>query len=322
MNASAPYALLFPGQGAQTSGMGRRWNEVSTAARRTFERADAALGFPLSQLCFGGPAAQLAMTENAQPALLTFCIAALSAIQEANPELAEPLCVAGHSVGEYAALVAGNALDFEDAIRLVRLRGKAMQRAASQADNSRKNGPWMMSLTGGSPESVLEICAAVAGDQVLQPAAWNAPGHVVISGHPTALIRAAAEAESRGIIAKQLRVSAPFHSKLMRGAAAELADALEEIKVQPPRFPLISNADAKPTYEPRKIRALLVEQMTAPVQWQQCVHKVFALGAEQALEIGPRRVLRGFVRKIEPRLKVINVVTPDDTNLTTLGVSP
>jgi [acyl-carrier-protein] S-malonyltransferase len=209
-------AWLFPGQGTQQVGMGKELYAASAAAREVWERADAALGFSLKNLCFEGPEAELTLTKHAQPAIVTTSIATLAAIREAWPSLALPACAAGHSLGEYSALVASGALGFEDAVRLVHLRGQAMQEAVPAGLGG------MAAIMGGDAAAVEALCRDAAEGEVVSPANFNAPGQIVISGHRTAVARAAALAGERKLKAIVLNVSAPFHCSLMAPAAGRM----------------------------------------------------------------------------------------------------
>jgi len=293
-------AWLFPGQGAQTVGMGEELFEGSAAARAIFERADAALGWSVSQLCFEGPPEALQLTANTQPALVTVSMAALAALREAFPTLAEPAFVAGHSLGEYSALVAADALALEDAVRLVHLRGRAMQEAVPA-------GVGTMAAVMADAEAVTEICAAAAADEVLAPANFNAPGQVVIAGHVGAVARATELAQARKIKVMPLKVSAPFHCSLMRPAAERMRAALAEVDLKSPRWPVVANVTGEPVTEPHRIRELLVQQVDGSVRWEQSVRWMADQGVTQALEIGSGRILAGLVKRIDRRISVLSV---------------
>jgi [acyl-carrier-protein] S-malonyltransferase len=249
-------AWLFPGQGAQTVGMGEELFEGSAAARAIFERADAALGWSVSQLCFEGPPEALQLTANTQPALVTVSMAALAALREAFPTLAEPAFVAGHSLGEYSALVAADALALEDAVRLVHLRGRAMQEAVPA-------GVGTMAAVMADAEAVTEICAAAAADEVLAPANFNAPGRW--SSPPRRCRRAGHRtrpgAQDQGDAAEGER---PLHCSLMRPAAERMRAALAEVDLKSPRWPVVANVTGEPVTEPHRIRELLVQQVDGP----------------------------------------------------------
>ena len=288
-------AWLFPGQGTQQVGMGKQLYESSPAAREIWARADAALGFSLKRLCFEGPEAELTLTKNAQPAIVTTSIAALAAIREALPSLPLPACAAGHSLGEYSALVAAGALGFEDAVRLVHLRGQAMQDAV--------------------PEGLGGMAAIMGGDaaegEVVSPANFNAPGQIVISGHKTAVARAAALAGERKLKAILLNVSAPFHCSLMAPAAARMKTALSHVKLGSLAFPVLPNVEGRPNSDATRVAELLVRQVDSPVQWQQTILAIAEAGVTSALEIGPGKVLAGLVKRIDKRVSVLSVGDPE-----------
>jgi [acyl-carrier-protein] S-malonyltransferase len=297
-------AWLFPGQGAQEVGMGRALYDSSVAAREVFERADAALGWSISKICFEGPKEELTRTANTQPALVTVSLAALAAIREAHPNLPRPRFTAGHSLGEYSALVAAEALELEDAVRLVHLRGKAMQEAVPE-------GQGTMAAILASKDEVEAICNEAANGDVLAPANFNAPGQIVIAGHAAAVDRALSLAQERKVRAMPLKVSAPFHCSLMAPAAAVMKQALSEVKVQTPCIPVISNVEAAPNADPRRAAELLVQQVDGPVKWDQSVAHMASAGVQRALEIGPGRVLAGLIRRIDKTIQVLSVGDPE-----------
>ena len=298
-------AWLFPGQGTQSVGMGKALAGASKAAREVFERADRALGFSISALCFEGPEDALTLTKHAQPAILTASIAALAALHEARPELAQPSYAAGHSLGEYSALVAAGALAFEDAVRLVHLRGRAMQDAVPEGRGA------MAAIMGGDPESVSALCAEAAAGEVLSPANFNAPGQIVISGAAAAVARAVELAGARKLKAIPLKVSAPFHCALMAPAADVVRDALTKIEVSALKFPVISNVEARPNSDSSRVSELLVRQIDGAVRFHESIGVMAEAGVTQALEIGPGKVLAGLVKRIDKRISVTGCFEPD-----------
>jgi [acyl-carrier-protein] S-malonyltransferase len=298
-------AWLFPGQGTQTVGMGRALVERSRAARHVFDRADAALGFRISRLCFEGPEAELTLTANAQPAIVTTSIALLEALREASPDLPAPAFALGHSLGEYSALVASGALELEHAVKLVHIRGKAMQAAVVAGAGA------MAAIMGGDGDAVRELCEAAAQGEVCQPANFNAPGQIVIAGHAGAIARAASLAAERKLKAIVLKVSAPFHCALMEPAARVLETALEQVPLRPLAFPVVSNVEAEPNTDPQRVPELLVRQVDSPVLFEQSVRRIQHAGVRRALEIGAGKVLAGLVRRIDKSIDVYGVSDPD-----------
>lgn len=285
--------------------MGKALSEASAAARDVFARADEALGFSISKLCFEGPAEELTLTKHAQPAIVTASIAALSALRESFPELPAPRFALGHSLGEYSALVAAGALSLEDAVRLVHLRGSAMQEAVPPGQGA------MAAIMGGDPAGVAALCEEAAAGDVLSPANFNAPGQIVISGAASAVARAVELASARKLKAIPLKVSAPFHCALMAPAARAVEAALGRIILGELSFPVVANVDAKPNTETARIPALLVRQIDAPVRWEESVAAVAAAGVTHGLELGPGKVLAGLVKRIDKRISVQGVFEPD-----------
>jgi [acyl-carrier-protein] S-malonyltransferase len=281
--------------------MGKALAASSPAAKDVFARADAALGRSLSQLCFEGPEAELTLTANTQPAILTASMATLASITEALPDLPPPAFAAGHSLGEYSALVAAGALDFADAVRLVRLRGQSMQAAVPEGQGA------MAAIIGGDEAAVRALCDAARENDVVAPANFNAPGQIVIAGHAAAVRRAAELAAGRKLKAIPLNVSAPFHSALMEPAARAVETALRDVSVRPLNFPVVANVNAQPNADAGAVPALLVRQIDGPVLWDQTVSFLAAQGVTHALEIGPGKVLAGLVRKIDKRITVHGV---------------
>lgn len=308
-------AWLFPGQGSQEVGMGKALAEASPAARAVFDRADAALapggGPAISTLCFEGPLEELTLTANTQPALVTVSSAIVAALRERLPELPPPSFAAGHSLGEYAALVAAGALALEDAVRLCRLRGRAMQEAVPPGAGA------MAAVMGLDAAGVAALCADAAEGEVLGPANYNGPGQTVIAGHAAAVERARVLAGSRGGKAVPLKVSAPFHCALMRPAADRLAPELARVEVRAPSFPVVANFDGQPNTDAGRVRELLVRQIDGPVQWLSSIERLAAEGVTHALEIGPGKVLAGLVKRISKQITVLNV-----SDLESLGRVP
>jgi len=290
-------ALAFPGQGSQKVGMGRALCLAFPIAREIFERADQALGFGLSTLCFDGPESELVRTEHQQPAILTVSVATLK-VAEQERGLRGDMAV-GHSLGEYSALVAAGAFRFEDAVRLVRARGRFMQEAVPEGQGA------MAAVLGMDREALLQICAEAKGSQVCAPANFNGGGQIVIAGDREAVERASGLARTRG--AKRvvpLPVSAPFHCGLMEPAAMRLGEALAPISVEALRFPVVGNVTAEPYADAAAVKGLLVAQVTSPVRFEECVRQLVALGARRIVEVGPGRVLSGLVRRIAPELSI------------------
>ena len=299
-------ALLFPGQGSQKVGMGKALAAEFPAARRVFEEADDALGAPLSRLCWEGPEADLVRTENGQPAILTTSIATLRAV-EAEVGPLEFDAAAGHSLGEWSALVAAGALEFATAVRLVRLRGRAMQEAVPEGQGA------MAAVLGLDAAAVSELCAEASQGQVVEPANFNGGGQVVISGHAGAVERAIAGAKAKGAMrAVPLRVSAPFHCSLMQPAAERVAESLAGVEIAPLRVPVVSNVEATPNQDPARVKDLLVRQVTAPVRWEESIQRLAADGVGRALELGCGSVLRGLVKRIAKDMAVQSVGEPGE----------
>ena len=287
-------ALLFPGQGSQQVGMGSDLCSESDAARATFAAADAALGMPLSHLCFEGPESELVRTEVQQPAILTASIALLRALEE-RLELS-PAYVAGHSLGEYAALVAAGSLSFEDAVTLVHARGRFMQEAVPPGRGA------MAAVVGLERPAVEEACEFARRETglVVAPANFNAPTQTVVAGAVLAVELASTQARRLGARRTvPLEVSAPFHCELMAPAADKLAGELARVRFADPVPPVITNVEAEPNRSGSRVRDLLHRQVTAPVRFTDMVRRMRELGVTATLEIGPGRVLTGLVRRIE-----------------------
>jgi [acyl-carrier-protein] S-malonyltransferase len=291
-------AFLFPGQGAQKVGMGAALAREFEPARRVFEEADQALGFALSSMCFEGPEQELRLTANTQPATLATSIAAFRAF-EAECRVS-PECAAGHSLGEYSALVAAGALTFADAIRAVRQRGSLMQEACPPGQGT------MAALIGLDIARVNELCAEVTTDTELAvPANLNSPGQIVISGHAAAVRRALELAKRRGGGASmELKVSAPFHCPLMAPARDRMIPVLEQLIVDPLRFGVIANATAQLNRDPGRVKSLLLEQITSSVRWEESMTVLAGTGITETIEFGEGRVLAGLMRRINRNIKV------------------
>lgn len=294
-------AWVFPGQGSQSVGMGKEIFAESAAARDVLARADAALGESLSRLIAEGPEETLTLTANTQPAIVTVSCAVLAALRERNPSLAPPAFAAGHSLGEYSALVAASALSLEDAVRLVRARGRAMQEAVPPGEGA------MAAVMGLDPAKIEDVCRRAAQDQVVSPANFNAPGQVVIAGHAAAVARAGelASAEKGRVI--PLKVSAPFHCALMAPAARVVATELDKVTIAPLAFPVVANVDARPNVDRARVKELLVRQVDGPVRWEASVRAMADAGVTHVLEIGPGKVLAGLIKRIAKELKVLSV---------------
>ncbi len=294
-------AWLFPGQGSQAVGMARDVFDASAAARDVFARADRALGEPLGRLILEGPEAELTLTTNAQPALVATSAAILAAIHERVPSLADPAFAAGHSLGEYSALVAAGALALEDAVRLVRARGRVMQDAIPA-------GQGAMAAVMSVDEATLEaLCRECAGEEVVAPANYNAPGQIVIAGHAGAVSRVCDRVGDVKGKAVPLKVSAPFHCALMAPAARAFEKELRGARVQAPRFPIVANFDARPNVDPVRVKELLVSQVDGAVRWEQAIRFMREAGVTVALEIGPGKVLSNLGKRIAKEMRILSV---------------
>jgi len=284
--------------------MGQALAQEHAEARAVFAEADAVLGYPLSKLCFEGPKEELTLTANAQPAILATSIAALRVLS-ARAAIS-PVAVAGHSLGEYSALVAVGAMRLGDALRLVHLRGKLMQDAVPVGVGA------MAAILGLGADDVAAACKEAAGAEVVSPANLNGGGQVVIAGHKAAVDRACAAAKARGAKrAIPLPVSAPFHCALMQPAADRLAAELAPIDIAAPTAPVVTNVEAAPNGDPTRVRALLTQQVTAPVRWEESVQRLVALGVDTVIELGAGNVLAGLVRRIAPSLPVYSAGDPE-----------
>ena len=294
-------AWLFPGQGSQAVGMAKDVALASAAARDVFARADEALGESLSRLILEGPEDKLTLTANAQPAIVATSCAILAAIRERLPSLPLPAFGAGHSLGEYSALVAAGGLSLEDAVRIVRARGLAMQDAVPPGTGA------MAAVMGIEPAKLLELCAAAAQDQVVSPANFNAPGQIVVAGHAAAVNRVVELVAAEKGKAILLKVSAPFHCALMAPAARVVDAKLGEVTVKPLGFPIVANVDAQANRDASRVRSLLVGQVDGAVRWDESVRLMASSGVDRALEIGPGKVIAGLVKRIAKDLRVLSV---------------
>ncbi|MGY6536735.1 MAG: ACP S-malonyltransferase [Pararhodobacter sp.] len=304
-------AFVFPGQGAQSIGMGRELAEAYPAARAVFDEVDAALGEKLSDLIWQGEADALTLTANAQPALMATSLAAWRALEAEGFGITDAGFVAGHSLGEYSALAAAGSLGVADTARLLRLRGQAMQAAVPVGEGA------MAALLGLDHAAAVEVAAEAAAEagpgQVCQAANDNDPAQVVVSGHRAAVERAVALAKARGARrAVILPVSAPFHCVLMQPAAEAMAEALADVAILPPGVPLVANVRAEAVTDPEIIRALLVEQVTGAVRWRESVGWMAAQGVTSFWEIGAGKALSGMIRRIAREAETRAIGTPAD----------
>ena len=297
-------AFLFPGQGAQTVGMGRAAHQSSAAVRELFERADRVLGYDLAELCFEGPIERLSSTVYSQPALFVCGLAGLELLRENAPDtVAACQMTAGLSLGEYTAIVFAEAMDFESGLSVVRQRGLAMQAASDAAASG------MVSVLGMELESLRALCDEVReADEVLQIANHLCPGTIVVSGHQSACDRLAAAATEAGAMkVLPVAVSGAFHTPLMESAVGVLQDAITNVELSAPRIPIFSNVDAQPHSDPEEIRKLLVQQVVSPVLWENSLANMIEQGCTQFFEIGPGRVLRGLLKRINRKMPCENV---------------
>jgi [acyl-carrier-protein] S-malonyltransferase len=299
------WGFLFPGQGSQEVGMGKALAEHYSIAKDTFAEADDVLGYKLSKLCMEGPAEELRQTEKTQPALLTVSIAAVRSFLQEFGSIT-PICMAGHSLGEWAALVQAGALSFADAVNLVRWRGYWMQQAVPPDQGA------MAAIIGLSESEVEQICKEAQDEQVCTAANFNAPTQIVISGDAAAIQRAIKLAKDRGKRAIPLTVSAPFHCALMQPAADHLVELIENTAFYDCLIPVISNVDAQPYTQSSEVRKRLIRQITSPVRWTESIQQMIQLGVEQFIELGHGRVLSGLLKHIDRTLPITSLGTPKD----------
>ena len=296
-------AFLFPGQGSQAVGMGKALADAFPEARAVFDAADDALGDHLFRLCCEGPESELVLTRNTQPAILTMSIAA-HAVWSARGGTAAAF-VAGHSLGEYSALVAAGALSLPDAVRAVRARGTFMQEAVPAGTGA------MAAVLGLDADAVTRICAEAAGSEVVSPANFNSPEQTVIAGHASAVERASAKLKEAG--AKRvvpLSVSAPFHCALMEPVKPRLQEVLARGVISAPRIPVVTNVEATPNSDRARVVPLLLAQVSAPVRWVESIRALGAAGVTRVVELGPGKVLGGLVKRISKEIEVLNVEDP------------
>ncbi len=289
-------ALVFPGQGSQFVGMGKELVQHSPAAKQIFDKADAALGLSLSALCFEGPEEDLRLTVNTQPAILTMSVAVLEAIKEKHPNLQAEF-TAGHSLGEYSALVAAGSLSFEDAVKTVRSRGQFMEEAVPAGQGA------MSAVLGMDRDLLHQVCEEVSSQGYpVQLANLNSPGQIVISGSAEGVKLAGDKAKESG--AKRvmpLNVSGPFHSSLMAPASEKLASVLDGVEIHDARIPVVANVSAKAVTQASDIKQSLIQQVASPVLWEDSVMYMVEQGVTTFIEIGPGKVLTGLIKKIAPK---------------------
>lgn len=308
-NPKSKIAFVFPGQGSQAVGMGKDLFDNFSSARAVFEEADDALGFKLSAMCFAGTAEDLALTANTQPAILTSSVAAFRAMEEQN--LPMPDFVAGHSLGEYSALVAAGAIAFADAVKTVRNRGTYMQEAVPVGVGA------MAAILGLDLKTVEEGCAEAAENQVCSPANINSPSQIVIAGDAEAVDRACEILKAKGAKrAIKLNVSAPFHCALMMPAQERLAKDLENISYENLRFPIIQNVDGESNQSGANVRAALTKQVSSPVRWLQSIEYLVSNGVNTFVEVGTGKVLSGLVKQISRDVRCLNVEDSESLNNT------
>jgi len=297
-------AFIFPGQGSQYVGMGKDLYEGSAAAKVLFDKADETLGFSISRICFEGPEEELKQTKNTQPAIFLHSIVLYHLIKKKQFEI-----TAGHSLGEYSALVAAGALTFEDGLKLVRLRGELMQQAGVEHPGT------MAAIVGLDSNLVNELCIEASAEGIVQAANFNSPGQIVVSGSISGVRKAMELAKTRGAkIVKELPISGAFHSPLMESAQAGLKAELEKIKIHEAMIPVYANVTARPTQNADEIRTLVLRQLVSPVRWDESVKRMIADGAATFVEIGPGKVLQGLVKRINGNVKTLGLEKLNDVD--------